>query len=58
MEIAVVQEFLTRAGEMRQVMAADNAGERLLPAQRQTFQSFQEVAVNKGLTILHRTLLY
>ena len=44
-EVAVVEEFLAGSGEMGRVVAAHQAGKRLLPVDGEAFEFFQEFPV-------------
>src|SRR5438270_11617153 len=47
MKLAMVQELLARTGQMRDVVAADQTGERFLPANRQPLELLEESAVDQ-----------
>ncbi len=49
MELAMIEKLLAGAGEVRNVVAADQAGERFLPANRQPLELLEERAVDQGL---------
>ena len=46
MELAMIEKLLAGTGEVRDVVAADQAGERLLPADRQALELLEERAVD------------
>ena len=48
MEIAMVQKLLAGAGKARRIVAAHQAGERLLPVDGQPLQFLQKLAVENG----------
>ena len=45
-EVAVIQELLARPRKARRVMPAEQAGERLLPAQGQPLQLLEHLAID------------
>jgi hypothetical protein len=45
MEIAVVEKLLAGAGEVRDVMAADQAGKGFVPANGEALELFEKLAV-------------
>ncbi len=47
MKVAVIEEFLSGAGEARSVVPADQAGKRFLPMQREPLQPFEKIAINQ-----------
>ena len=47
MELAMVEKLLAGAGKMRDVVAAHQAGERLLPLNRQPFEFLEESGVDQ-----------
>ena len=48
MKMPVIEKFLTRAGETRDVVTTDQTGKRFLPAKREAFQLVEERAVDQG----------
>ena len=47
MELAMIQKLLAGAGEVRDVVAADQTGERFLPVDRQPLELLEERAVDQ-----------
>ena len=47
MELAVIEKLLAGAGEVRDIMAAYQAGERFLPLNRQPLELLEEGAVDQ-----------
>jgi len=46
MELPMIEEFLARSGKMRDVVAANEAGKRFLPAQGKPFEFLEESAID------------
>ena len=54
MELAMIEKLLAGSGEVRNVVAANEPGERLLPLNRQPLELFEEGAVDQR-SWFHRT---
>jgi hypothetical protein len=49
MELAMIEKLLARTGKMRDIVTADEAGERFLPADGQPLELLEERAVYEWL---------
>jgi hypothetical protein len=49
MELAMIEKFLPGAGKVGNIVAADEAWKRFLPADRQPLEFLEERAVNEWL---------